>query len=61
VEGGKGKGVALEMSMGDYSVRHRCAFESICALANKLSDVQNKAVWRIVWASVLEYKRFMID
>ena len=39
MEGGKGKGVVLEMSMGEYSVRHRCAFESICVLIDELSEV----------------------
>ena len=32
VDGGNRKGVVLEMGMGEYSIRHRCTFELICAL-----------------------------
>jgi len=38
VDGGKGKGVEFDVSMGEYVVRHSCAFESICALVDELSD-----------------------
>ena len=33
VEGGKGKAVAEDFSKGEMSIRHRYAFESICAFA----------------------------
>jgi len=33
VEGGKGKAAAEDFSKGEMSIRHRCAFESICAFA----------------------------
>jgi len=61
VEGGKGKGVDLEASMGEYVVRHRCVFEAICGLVKELSDAQKKSVQGTVWWPVLEYKKFVID
>ena len=60
VEVGKGKGFEVDVSMGDYVVWHRCAFESICPLVNELSDAQRKSIWGTVWGPVLEYKRFVM-
>jgi len=60
-QGGKGKGITLEMRMGEYSVRHRYAFESICTLIEELSEVQNKVVRGIMWGLVLNYKWFVMD
>ena len=61
MEVGKGKGFEVDVSMGDYVVRHRCAFESICALVDELSDAQRGLVRGTVWGPVLEYKRFVVD
>jgi len=36
---GKGKDVAVDLGMGEMSIRHRCAFESICALTNDLVEI----------------------
>ena len=44
VDGGKRKGFEVDVSMGEYVVRHRCAFESICALVDELSDAQRESV-----------------
>ena len=48
MELGKGKGFEVDMSMGDNVVRHRCAFQSICALVDELSDAQRESVWGTV-------------
>jgi len=61
VEGGKGKGVDLEDSVGEYVVRHRCVFEAICGLVEEISDAQKEAVRGTVWWPVLEYKKFVMD
>jgi len=45
----KGKGIVVEMGMGEYVVRQRCAFESICALIEELSEAQKEAVRGTVW------------
>ena len=42
-------------------IRHKCAFESICALADELSDAQKESVQGKLWGPVLEYKKFVID
>ena len=44
MDGGKGKEVELDVSMDEYFVHHRCAFESICALMDELSDAQKESV-----------------
>ena len=44
LEGGKGKGVDLEASMGEYVVRHICAFEAICGLVEEHSDTQKESI-----------------
>jgi len=61
VEGGKGKGVDLEASIGEHVVRHRCVFEEICVLLAELSDAQKESVRGMVWWPVLEYKKFVMD
>ena len=61
LEGGKGKGVDLEHNVGEYVVRHRCAFEEICGLVEELSDAQKEIVRGTVWWPVLEYKKFVMD
>ena len=48
MEVGKEKGFEADVRMGDYVVRHRFAFESICALVNELSDAQRESVRRTV-------------
>ena len=40
----KEKGFEVHVRMGDYIVRHRFAFESICALVDELSDAQRESV-----------------
>jgi len=52
VEVSKGKGVEDDVRMVDNVVRHRCAFESICALVEDLSDAQREAVRTMVGTSV---------
>jgi len=61
VDVGKEKGFEVDMSMGDYVVRHRCAFESICALVDELSDAQRESVRGTVWGPMLQYKKFAMD
>ena len=62
MEVGKGQGFEVDVSMGDYVARHRCAFESIfCVLVDELSDAQRELVRGMVWGPVLEYKRFVMD
>jgi len=53
VEGGKGKAVAEDFRKGEMSVRHRCAFDSICALMNDLVEIQKNAIRGTMWAPVL--------
>ena len=43
VEGGKGKAVAEDFRKGEMSIRHRCAFDSICAFTNDLVEIQKDA------------------
>jgi len=43
------------------SIRHMCAFESICTLTNDLIEVQKDAMRGTMWASVLQYKAFAMD
>jgi len=57
----KGKGVEGDVRIADNVIRHRCAFESICALVEDLSDTQREAVQTTVWGPVLEYKKFVMD
>ena len=47
--------------MGECVVRHRCAFESICALIDDLSEVQKEVIRGTVWGLVLDYKRIVMD
>jgi len=61
VDVGKVKGSEVEVSMGEYVVRHRCAFDSICTLVDELSEEQREAIRGTVWGSVLEYKKFAMD
>jgi len=58
---GKEKVGEVEGTMGDYVVRHRCAFDSICTLVDQLSEEQREAVRGTVWGPVLEYKKFAMD
>uniref|UniRef100_A0A7C8Z2U4 Uncharacterized protein n=2 Tax=Opuntia streptacantha TaxID=393608 RepID=A0A7C8Z2U4_OPUST len=61
VEGGKGPGDDFEDVMGDYVIRHRCAFEAICGLVEDLNDAQKDSIRGTVWRPVLEYKKFPMD
>jgi len=61
VDGRKGKGVEFDVSIGQYDVRHRCAFEAICALVGELSDAQRESIRGTVWEPVLEYTKFVMD
>ena len=45
----KGKVYEVDVRMSEYVVRHRCAFDSICALVDELSDAQRDAIRGTVW------------
>jgi len=60
-EGGKGKAIGVDMGLGEISIRHRCAFESICALTKEFVEIQKDAIRGTVWAPVLQYKAFAMD
>ena len=61
VDVGKVKGCEVEVTMREYVVRHRCAFDSICTLVDELSEAQREAIRGTVWGPVLEYKKFAMD
>ena len=47
VDVGKVKGCEVKVIMGEYVVRHRCAFDSICTLVDELSEEQREANRRV--------------
>ena len=57
----KGKVYEVDVRMSEYVVRHRCAFDSICALVDELSEAQRDAKRGTVWGPVLDYKKFIMD